>query len=144
MFIVLFSVGCTASFKEKVEKGPISWEEVKGKKGVPKSSYETPAQQKVHEYGVESFQVKGKQVNYYYRNPENKEQTLQYWMDRWKNDIYHFMRMERDKKAHSPEILYYVNYDNNERFLYNSSSHEVIRVMYKLDLEKDEKDEEQK
>lgn len=140
--ILLFfvAIGCIkkTSFREDFQKGPLEFKNVIAKKGAPKSSYQTPEKQMIYHYDEEFFQVVDGEVSYYYRKPKDNEETLQYWMNRWQNDVYESTEVGKNSDSHIPSTLYYVNYDNNERFIYNSASREVLQVIYKLNLKSDD------
>ena len=134
--LLVFLPSCTAPFQDRIQRGPLSWEEVKIHRTTSPSSYEIPGQQRVYTYEGESFQVKEGQVNYYYRKPKRREKKLSYWMERWKNHVYHFAKVEESPKTHGHKLqtLHYINYDTHERFLYDPSSREVTQVIFELTL----------
>lgn len=134
----LLICGCLKTgLDDKTQKGPLSQRELQIEKGTPQSVQETPTGQEIHQYpDNESFQVKEGQVTYYYRNPTAQEESLQYWLNRWENDVYHFTSVEENKYlTNIPPNLNYINYDNNERFTYSQAVQKVVRVYYELDTE---------
>ena len=137
-FLSICLFGCLENkFDDKAQKGPMSRKELQTERGTAQSIQQTPTNQEIHKYpNDESFQVEGDEVTYYYRKPTAPEESLQYWLNRWGNDVYHFTSVEEGN--HLTDILpnlYYVNYDNNERFIYDRSIQKVVRVIYELDTE---------
>ena len=121
----------------KHKKDPFLEQSFRQKEGAAQSIQKTPTNQEIHKYpNDESFQIEGDQVTYYYRNPTAQEESLQYWLNRWRNDVYHFTSVEEDKHSTDiPPSLSYINYDNNERFIYDQAVQKVVRVSYELDTE---------
>lgn len=137
-FLLICLFGCLGTgLNDKIQKGPLSQRELQIEKGTPQSVQETPTGHKIHQYpDGESFQIKEGRVTYYYRNPTTQEESLQYWLNRWKDDVYHFTSVEEGKSLTDvPSNLHYINYDNNERFIYSQAVQKVVRVNYELDTE---------
>ena len=125
--------GCgDGNFNSKMQHGPLSQRELESEKGEPSSNYQTPEKQKIHQYPNESFQLDGEQVTYYYRQPSEEEESLAYWMERWSSDIYHLTTIEASNTNDLPPNLHYVNYDNNERFIYHQATQQVTQVIFQL------------
>ena len=130
--LLLLSSCIEDSFEKRIQKGPVRWDEVTQKKGPPLLTYPTPIKDRIHEYEGESFQVNGDKVRYYQRRAQGAEQNLPYWIHRWKDDVYHFTTVEQKTQGHTPPDLYYINYSNNERFVYKPISSKVTKVIFKL------------
>ena len=126
-----------------MQQGPISSDELKQQRGTPQSIQQTPEGQSIYQYSDsrEVFQVnQNGQVTYYYRNPTRQEEFLQYWLNRWKDTKYHFTEVIGDGRRGTDisGSLYYINYDNNERFVYDQAIRRVIRVIYELETADEE------
>ncbi len=138
IIVICFCIGCLPKASDQLERGPVSIQQLKKQRGNPQSIQQTASGQTVHQYrSGENFQVDQEgQVTYTYRNPTQEEQSLQYWLTRWREQTYHFTAI-KENKTHLPESLYYINLDNNERFVYDQAMDKVVRVIFELETERD-------
>ena len=141
MFLGFLSIslfGCWGkNLNDKIQKGPLSQKELEAERGVAQSIQQTPTHQKIHRYpDNESFQINNEgQVTRRFRNPTDQEKSLQYWLNRWKNNLYRPTPVRGSDHIDTPRPLYYINYDSNERFIYDASIQKVTRVIYEFDIE---------
>lgn len=113
---------------------PTSRQALEEQRGRPTRTYQTPSGKDVYEYeNKERFQMDNDgQVTHHYRDPEGAEVELQYWLNRWKNQVYHFTPLEENASTLKTP-LHYINYDNGESIVYDPSIHKVIRVIQEID-----------
>ena len=141
MFLIVLSiclVGCWEKDSiHRFRKGRLSQKQLEAIRGVAQNVQQTPTDQEVHQYpNNESFQINNAgQVTYSYRNPTTEEESLQYWLNRWQNDEYHPTPVGGSDHIDTPRSFYYINYDNNERFVYDKGVKKVIRVIYEMDID---------
>ena len=138
MLLSISLFGCLGkNLDDKIQKGPLSQKELQTERGVAQSVQQIPTGQEIHQYSDnESFQINGEgQVTHHFRNPTDQEASLQYWLNRWQNNTYYPTPVGGSDYIDTLKSLYYINYDNNERFIYDASIQKVTRVIYELDID---------
>lgn len=127
LIIIFVQMGCDAV----VRSGFRTPEQVINSKGQPNNELSesdlNPSRLLIYKDKT-TYQIEDERVRAEFRQPTNDEVSLQYWLQRWKGQVYKTSKVNEEGDSHVESKFYY-NEQLGEGVIYEVPTNKVIRVV---------------